>query len=303
MMNAKQVLPPEPLPAATLILARELQSELQVYLLKRHAKSSFMGGSYVFPGGILDSEDWEFTVWKNHVDLATEGFCNRLGGGGLTAEQIMAYGVAAIRETLEEAGVFLASRINQNKADLKRVANLRYRAELPREWFLNLIVSEGWTLALSALYRWSHWITPLLMKRRYDTRFFLACMPPGQHCQPDSHETTHGLWISPRKGLAANIAGQVPLAPPTMVMLQALLEYPTLADLKKTAQTRTWGLANVPRLIPLKKGAVLLEPWDPDYHQPDIDIDADRLAKLGLPAGEPFSRLWDCEGIWRPIAK
>lgn len=299
-MRNEHITPAEALPAATVILAREHQSTLQVYLLKRHAKSGFMAGNYVFPGGILDPADWNLTVWQNHVDLPAERLCTRLGGG-LSTEQIMAYGVAAIRETLEEAGVFFANRMNQGEADLKRVADFRFRAKLPREWFLNLIISEGWILTLSALYRWSRWITPLLMKRRFDTRFFLAFMPTDQHCQPDRREMTHGRWISPAKGLDANIAGEMPLAPPTMVVLQELLKYSTLTDLKKAAQLRAWGSANMPRLIPLNKGAVLVEPWDAQYHQTQIDIDGERLAKCLLPAGAPFSRIWYHEGQCWPI--
>jgi len=290
----------EALPAATVILAREHQSALEIYLLKRHAGSGFMAGNYVFPGGILDAADWNLAVWQNHLDLTAESLCSRLGGD-LSTEQIMAYGVAAIRETLEEAGVFFAGRVNQAEADLKRVADLRCRSGLAPEWFLDLIVSEGWTLAVSALYRWSRWITPLAMKRRFDTRFFLAFMPAGQRCQPDSRETTEGRWIRPAKGLAANMTGEISLAPPTLVVIQELSKYPTLADLKKSAQMRAWGPANLPRLVPLKKGAVLVEPWDAQYHRSQITIDADRLAEALLPAGAPFSRIWYHEGRSLPI--
>jgi 8-oxo-dGTP pyrophosphatase MutT (NUDIX family) len=299
-MPNKRINPPKALPAATVILVREYQAELQVYLLKRHAKSGFMAGNYVFAGGILDPEDREFTVWKDHVDLDPADLFSRLGGG-LSAEEILAFGVAAIRETLEEAGIFLASQASQRAEDLKRIDNLRVTGDLPKEWFLNLVVSEGWTLALSALSIWSHWITPVLMKRRYDTRFFLACMPPGQRCSPDSHEITHGLWVSPKKGLRGNISGQIPLSPPTIVVLQELLKYPTLEDLKQGALTRIWGTPNLPRLIALDKGAVLIEPWDVEYGQADIEIDARKLEKALLPAGEPFARIWYREGLWRPI--
>ena len=288
------------LPAATVILAREHQSVLEVYLLKRHAGSGFMAGNHVFPGGILDGADWKLAVWQNHVDLAGESLCKRLGGD-LSTEQIMAYGVAAIRETLEEAGVFFANRMNQAETDLKRIADHRCRAGLPREWFLNLVISEGWTLAFSALYRWSRWITPLLMKRRFDTRFFLAFMPSGQRCQPDGRETTEGCWIHPAKGLAANMSGEISLAPPTLVVLQELSKYRTLADLKKAAQTRIWGSANLPRLIPLKEGAMLVEPWDAQYHRPQITIDASGLTEALLPAGAPFSRIWYHKGRSLPI--
>ena len=299
-MQPKHTNPPEALPAATLILVRQLRAEFQVYLLRRHAKSGFMAGHYVFPGGILDPDDWRFEVWKGHVDLNGAGLTGRLGGD-LTPQEIMAYGVAAIRELLEEAGIFLAKRLNQSERDLSRIVRLRTSEDLPAEWFLNLVIAESWTLALSALSRWSHWITPVRMKRRYDTRFFLAFLPPGQRCSPDHREITHGIWLSPQKALADNITGQIPLSPPTIVTLQEISKYPTVEDLKQEALTRTWRTAMLPRLIPLEKGSVLIEPWDIQYHQPHIEIDAADLKNALLPAGEPFSRIWYDGRLYRPI--
>jgi len=299
-MQQKYTDPSESLPAATVILVRQRRAEFQVYLLKRHAKSGFMAGHYVFPGGILDPEDWKFDVWQDHVDLAGARLISRLGGG-LTPDEILAYGVAAIRELLEEAGIFLANRLNQNEQDLGRILRLRTAADLPAEWFLNLAASEGWTLALSALSRWSHWITPVLMKRRYDTRFFMASLPLGQRCKPDNREITHGIWISPQEALTGNISGQIPLSPPTIVTLQEISKYPMLEDLKQEAQVRKWQAPNLPRLIRLEKGAVLIEPWDAQYHQAHIEIEAAGLKDALLCAGEPFSRIWYDGRLYRPI--
>ena len=299
-MLQKHTHPPKSLPAATIILVRQRRAEFQVYLLKRHAKSGFMAGQYVFPGGILDPGDWRFDVWKDHVDLDGTRLTSRLGGG-LTPEEIVAYGVAAIRELFEEAGIFLAKRLNQSEQDLSRILRLQTSANLPREWFLNLVISEDWTLRLSALSRWSHWITPVLMKRRYDTRFFLASLPPGQRGKPDNREITHGIWISPQEALAGNITGQIPLSPPTIVTLHEISKYPTLKELKQEAQTRTWRTPNLPRLVPLEKGSVLIEPWDAQYHQPHIEIATADLKNAVLPAGEPFSRIWYDGRLYRPI--
>jgi 8-oxo-dGTP pyrophosphatase MutT (NUDIX family) len=290
----------ETLPAATLILVRQHRAKFQVYLLKRHAKSGFMAGHYVFPGGILDPADWRFDMWKGYVDLDSAGLTGRLGGG-LTPEEIMAYAVAVIRELLEEAGIFLAKRLNQSEQDLSRIVRLRTLEDLPAEWFLNMVTAEGWTLALSALSRWSHWITPVRMKRRYDTRFFLAFLPPGQRCSPDHREITHGVWVSPQEALAGNLTGQIPLSPPTIVTLQEISKYPTFKDLKQEAQIRTWRTPFLPRLIALEKGLVLIEPWDAQYHQPHIEITAADLKNALLPAGDAFSRIWYDGRLYRPI--
>ncbi len=259
-----------------------------------------MAGHYVFPGGILDPDDWRFDLWKDYMDLDGAGLTSQLGGG-LSPEETLAYGVAAIRELFEEAGIFLAERLNQSKADLGRILRLRTSNNLPIGWLLNLVVAEDWTLTLSALSRWSHWITPVLMQRRYDTRFFMAFMPPGQRCNPDHREITNGIWISPLQALAGNINGQIPLSPPTIVTLQQISKYPTFKALKQEAQTRKWPTPALPRLVPLEKGSVLIEPWDAQYHQPHINIAAADLKTALLPAGEPFSRIWYDGRLYRPI--
>ena len=296
--NKKQI---DPVPAATVILTRQHAGELQVYLLKRSVNSGFMAGNYVFPGGMVDPEDGNVKVWKAHVDWDFDGLDQDFGGG-LTGRETLAYGIAAIRETFEEAGVLLAFKPDKNSEDLKRICKMRLSGDLLEGWFLKFVASGDWILALSALSRWSHWITPELMKRRYDTRFFVASLPSGQHCQPDARETVHGIWVSPEKGLAGNLDGEIPLSPPTLITLHQLLKYPALKDLEKEAKIRRWGTVFLPRLVPLDQGLVIVEPWDSQYNQKEIDINSNDLEASILPVGKSFSRIWYHNGIWRPVA-
>jgi len=285
--------------ASTVILTREVDEELQIYLLKRSAKSGFMAGNYVFPGGTVDFEDRDTDFWKSHVDIDIECISNQLGGN-LSGEEALWYGVATIREIFEEAGVFLAYRNGKNRGYLDGLCNLRMTSGLPKGWLQDLVVDEGWVLELSRLGRWSHWITPELMSRRYDTRFFTIFMPPGQKCIPDSRETTHGIWISPKKGLTGNLQGEIPLSPPTVVTLHEFLKYSDMAALEKELKTHTWGETMLPRLIPSRSGALILEPWDPMYNQ-NTKIETSGLEAAILPPCEPFSRLWFHEGLWKPL--
>jgi 8-oxo-dGTP pyrophosphatase MutT (NUDIX family) len=289
-----------PVPAATVILLREHAGEVQVYLLRRSKKSGFMAGNYVFPGGTVDEQDRKPQIWLKRVDLDSAEISLRLGGNLSTAEAL-AYSVAGIRETLEEAGVFLAFRNNQQEEDLERVCLTRLAADLPADWFTKIAVSEQWTLKLSGLFRWSHWVTPELMKRRFDTRFFIAAMPPEQICRPDSRETTHGIWVSPGKALAGNLSGEIPLSPPGVVTLQEILPYKSMAQLQEEAANRRWGAALIPRLVLQDKEAVIVEPWDPMYGQEKIALNTNDLARVVLPAGQPFSRMWLDNGLWKPI--
>lgn len=289
----------KPMMASTVILIREHDRVLQVYLLKRSTMSGFFPETYVFPGGGVETEDQTFGIWKTHVDLDSEEISQRFGGS-LTEEEALTYGVTAIRETFEEAGVLLAYRNEYTQENLERVQDRRKVEELPKGWLNDLVVSEGWMLAFSRLFRWAHWITPEGMPKRYETRFFLAFMHPGQECDPDARETTHGIWISPEKGLVKNLKGEIPLSPPTLITLHELLQYSNTKDLKKKVQARTWGEALLPSMFNLPKGKLILEPWDP-MSKKELEIDTKGLKMNYLPVGEPFSRLCYNGGIWRPV--
>ena len=287
-------------PASTVILVREEEGELQVYLLRRSPKSRFFPGSYVFPGGAVDSEDRIRNLWENHIDIGRDEISRQLGGS-MTVEEILAHGISALRETFEEAGVFLGRHDKQRRETLKELHDRRLSGGLPKGWFWEWVVSHGWILSFSNLARWAQWLTPELMPRHFDTRFFVAFMTSDQVCTPDTRETTDGIWLSPRKALARNLEGDVPLSPPTLVTLHELLEYLTLADLKKELEARTWGEPRFPRMIRLPMGTLILQPWDPKRYE-EVNIDTEELEKAVLPVGEPFSRLWFHEGIWRPVA-
>ena len=291
--------PNAPKQAATVILVREGNGEVQVFLLRRSGRSGFFPSTYVFPGGTVDSEDLNAELWREHGDMDPAAICRSLGGE-LSMEEAIAYGVTAIRETFEEAGLLLAVKNDGAGSYQNGFRDRRMNAGLEKGWLREVVASGSWTLAFSRLARWAHWITPELMSHRFDTRFFLAFVPPGQECTPDTRETTHGIWVTPAQGLAGNLGGEIPLSPPTLVTLQELSQYRDIKDLQKEAQSRSWGEARLPRLIPLPKGSVILEPWDPMYDL-ECELDLAKLEKSVLGPGEPFSRVWYHNGLWRPV--
>jgi 8-oxo-dGTP pyrophosphatase MutT (NUDIX family) len=288
-----------PRPAATIILIRDYHKRLQAYLLKRNNKSRFFPGSYVFPGGVLEEDDRDLGFWRDHIDMDREEVSRRFGGINIAGEDTLAYCVAGIRETFEEAGVFIAR--NGSIPLLEQAGSIRIRDGLQNLWFRNLISSSGWILDLASLSRWSHWVTPKLMKYHFDTRYFVATMPPGQSCLPDSRETEEGIWITPENALEANLKGTIPLSPPTIVTMHELLDYPDVDSLKRAWETRLWGDARYPRMIQSKDGPVILEPWDPQYNDLNENMDTTAFGSLVLSSAEPFSRLYLHNGIWKPV--
>ena len=53
----------------------------------------------------------------------------------------------------------------------------------------------------------SHWVTPESEARRYDTHFFLARLPKGQHADGRTSEAVEAAWIAPGEALARFDAG------------------------------------------------------------------------------------------------
>ena len=211
-MSEPNTSPVVPVLASTVILIRDTDGPFQVYLLKRSSRSGFMPGNYVFPGGVVDPEDMGLDIWKDHVDM-DPGQIKRRFGRGLDMEDAMAHGIAAVRETFEEACLFLADNTGRAGNDLETLQEPRLNGNLPGNWLRHLVLSGDWTVTLSALAPWSHWITPETRSKRYDTRFFAAFMPEGQECRPDNRETTHGIWVSPEEALRGNLKGEIPLSP------------------------------------------------------------------------------------------
>lgn len=287
--------PPEPRPSATLIMFRQAGPGCRIYLLRRSENSSFMAGSWVFPGGMLDDSDFDMDFWLRRVDLSPQTLDKQFGWGGST-KTTLAHLVAAVRETFEEAGVLLAGGGAPSPSS-GAVAEFQAACREESDPFRNLVETRSLTLALSRLRPWSHWITPERMNRRYDTRFFIAPLAPGKVCRPDPRETPEGLWINPREALEENMAGRLPLSPPAVVTLHQMLAFETVSELETALVRRSWGQTIMPRKEPAEKGALLIEPWDPEYNA----ANPTRVPGEPLPVGRPFSRLWLRDGFWLPV--
>ena len=285
--------------ASTVVLARQGLPGLEIYLLKRSPESRFFPGNYVFPGGAVDPEDKDAGFWRSRVDLDPLQISERMGGD-LSVEDALGHGIAAVRETFEEAGILFVEEGENKHEEVEKVCQIRAGGRLAKTWLQEWVISAGWVLRFSSLIRWSHWVTPEAMKPRFDTRFYVGLMPSSQDCSPDRREMIDGVWIRPEAALDGNLRGEVPLSPPTLVTLQELLPYRSLIDLEKDARGKPWGEARQPRLVRLEKGAMILEPWDSMIHQ-EVMINSAQLEMRILPAGHPFSRLWLRAGVWTPV--
>ena len=173
--------PATPRPASTMMLLRDGPAGLETFMVVRHRQIEFASGALVFPGGRMEAAD---------AALAAS-----LAGA---ADPLAPFKVAAIREAFEECGVLLAhARGEDDLVPPGRVENLDRAAP-----FAELLARENLAPAVDRLVPFAHWITPVFLPKRFDTRFFLALAPPGQALAHDGREAVDSIWISPRDALA-----------------------------------------------------------------------------------------------------
>lgn len=216
--------PPEnpavPRDAATVILLRDTEQGMEVFLQRRVAAMAFAGGMTVFPGGGVDSRDEDASV--HWVGPPPGDWAAWFGGTEPLARALVC---AAVRETFEESGVLLAGTESAIVGDASRYADARRRLE-SRELSLAAFLTEaGLTLRADLLRPWAHWITPVQEKRRYDTRFFVAVLPSGQHADGETTEAESSGWQKPQDALADAEAGRSALMPPTWHTLTELARF------------------------------------------------------------------------------
>ncbi len=176
-------------------------TSLEVLMVRRNLRSDFVGGAYVFPGGAVDPLDGgpeAEAICAGRTDAGASALLGFESGG-------LAYWVAVVRETFEEAGILLARReggpdlLAGDAEEEARFAAERVAVNSGTRRFLDLCRDEGLRLSVGDIHYFAHWITPRGAPRRYDTRFFVAAAPPGQIAAHDAGETIAEVWISPAR--------------------------------------------------------------------------------------------------------
>ncbi|MFI6293872.1 NUDIX hydrolase [Nonomuraea sp. NPDC050790] len=233
----------EPVPArdaATVVILREEPSGagpsgagpfgegLEVYMLRRKTTMAFAAGAYVFPGGSVDPRDTDHAV-------AWAGPSPREWGEVFNADERTARGLvcAAVRETFEESGVLLAGPGTDSVvADTTGAGWEADRlALIDRSLaFADFLAKRGLVLRSDLLKPWSHWITPEIEERRFDTRFFAAVLPPGQRTRDVGGEADQVAWKRPSEALELAAKGEIFLMPPTYHTLNELAACASVGD-------------------------------------------------------------------------
>lgn len=261
-------------PAATVMLVDD-RPDLQVFMVERHAKTVFAGGMWVFPGGALDATDDPAGFPLTSQSMSDFEASRQMGleAGGL------AYCLAAIRETFEEAGVLLAvhqaggaplgfggkgDRHSAEVFDRHREALNAGRADLR-----SILAKEQLLADPSQLHYVARWITPLGSPRRFDARFFVAAMPPRQAPLHDDREVVNSCWRSPADILARHKAGKMGMISPTSRMVASLSLFGSAQEVIHAASA---SLPDEQVRVDASTGELLL-PGEPGYEAANPDIE------------------------------
>ena len=253
-----------PRPAATVTLVRDTPRGFEVLMMQRNFQSVFMPGMHVFPGGAVDRHDSSEDIAALCTGLTDADASRKLGiaSGGL------AYWIAAIRESFEEAGILLACNDQGEIVTLddtvraERFHSYRSRVEHGEHPLSEMLRDEGLQLPLQQMTYFSHWITPIGAPRRYDTRFFVAAAPASQKPLHDNRETINHVWVRPGEALDKNKQKQFDMRTPTVHTLRLFAEHDSVASLVKRMQ----ALGDIPVIEPrIAKSGRRVLPGDAEY--------------------------------------
>jgi 8-oxo-dGTP pyrophosphatase MutT (NUDIX family) len=200
---------PQPVatPAATMVIFRENPDGGAPLLLmvERIKAMAFAGGAAVFPGGKVDPADFDYA---------------EMLGGPLPLDEAAAR-LAAIRETIEEAGLALGLTGVADPADCDDA-----RAELHNGDSLQAICTRhGWIPDFDQLVPWSRWRPPAFegASRVFDTRFYLVDAGNTTPLATVDHTENRALfWATAAETLAWADEGKIKIIFPTRRNLERL---------------------------------------------------------------------------------
>ena len=215
-------------PAATLVLFQDrMDAPPDLLMVERSASMAFAPGALVFPGGAVDADDRAIAANLSR-DLDADDAAAR---------------VAAIRETIEEAGI----GVGLSGLDAAMVLRLRDGLHDGKR-FSDLLAKHDAMIDLAVLTPFARWHPAPFdhATRVFDARFYIARAPRGQVASVDTTENVRLLWRS-----AIDVIAQCDRE-------EGRIIYPTRRNLERLAQFSSFAQAiDHARTFPVDK----IRPW------------------------------------------
>ena len=141
------------------------------------------------------------------------------------------------------------------------------RDETPAEAAVRELAEEagiGMATEPEALVTFSRWITPVEVKVRFDTWFYVAEAPEGVEAEADGAECVAAAWHRPGGALDAHRRGELSLVFPTIKHLEQLAGAESVAATIATARGRE-VVPVLPRIVARDGGTKVFLPGEPGY--------------------------------------
>ena len=181
------------------------KGNFEILLIQRAKEIKFLGGVHAFPGGKLEAEDFTEKSLARCIGLKKDQ-AHQIILDKNTHHQNKNYSlgfwITGIREAFEEVGILFAYDKALNLLDLsdpeiqKKFETYRDKLLKNRILFYDIIEQEALYYAVDELHYFRHFITPEISPIRYDTRFFLAEIPPNQNIKPSTGEIISAEWVT-----------------------------------------------------------------------------------------------------------
>ena len=250
-------------PAATVCVLRDGSSGLEVLMVQRGLSASFMGGAWVFPGGIVDDMD----------------------GGSLARRVVVGqhgpedgrWIAAALRELVEEVRIWITSG---------------QPPQTPGGWLLGAAVYEradesGVRFDADRVAYFANWITPTMIPVRFDTRFYAVAVDAESTPHYDPRELAAAEWLAPAVALRLAGEGERVVPFPTAKTLELLAGFPSSAEFMAHARS----IESVPPITPRGRiddngGIEVVLPGEPGYDLlEDISPESNAISKAAAARG------------------
>ena len=225
--------PAVPRRSASVLLLDGTTVPWRVLMMRRPRGADFAPDAYVFPGGSVGAED---------------------------EQQPDPFRAAALRELWEEVGVLLARRSvergrRRRLATAEDAASLRERTGRGAGFWASLqdLALEA---AFDRLVFCTRWITPLQVRRRYDTRFFVARYPRAQPVVPQSDEVDDWRFVTAGQALAGDV---LRLVYATRRILELVAAEPDAARLFRRLRARRETAPVMPTIVEAGTGVEITD--------------------------------------------
>lgn len=178
-------------PAVSVLMLRDGDTGLEVFVQHRVSTMDFAAGVVVFPGGRVDPIDEQTAASIAVPDPQTHQGAWKDSPIAEVAEGWRILLATAVREVEEETGAVLDT---------------------------------------AGLKPWANWVTPAGRPRRFDTYFYVVSAGDLESARHQTTEAHSSEWMSVGEILTAETEERLKLMRPTLVLLRELAAFKTVAE-------------------------------------------------------------------------